>query len=297
MGKGPYTDDKYQFKFNFINKIPPGVTLVSKNVFTGEVKHVQAGDKGISKVTKAVFANWFPWIQTKYVSSLSKTIDYKEFGYVTSDRVTLMVDIACEVRIVDAAKFEFESATISEQLKTTINDVVRKVMISHSVSDVLNKNFDLYSLIKPKLDDFKNKYGLEIRSVELQNIKLPDGVKKSYEQKLTTKADVERIRRIGQANAEAERFSLENKKISDELDVAKKSKEAEIDVAKKAGESKVELDQLQRLMEIIKGCSKEDLELLAKIAPAMLVDNGRHLFVQGQAVDASTKDSSSSKSK
>ena len=286
MGKGPYTDDKYQFKFNFINKIPPGVTLVSKNVFTGEVKHVQAGDKGISKVTKAVFANWFPWIQTKYVSSLSKTIDYKEFGYVTSDRVTLMVDIACEVRIVDAAKFEFESATISEQLKTTINDVVRKVMISHSVSDVLNKNFDLYSLIKPKLDDFKNKYGLEIRSVELQNIKLPDGVKKSYEQKLTTDADVERIRRIGQANAEAERFSLENRKISNELDVAKK-----------AGESKVELDQLQRLMEIIKGCSKEDLELLAKIAPAMLVDNGRHLFVQGQAVDASAKDSSSPKSK
>ena len=40
MGKGPYTDDKYQFKFNFINKIPPGVTLVSKNVFTGEVKRV-----------------------------------------------------------------------------------------------------------------------------------------------------------------------------------------------------------------------------------------------------------------
>lgn len=286
MGKGPYTDDKYQFKFNFINKIPPGVTLVSKNVFTGEVKHVQAGDKGISKVTKAVFANWFPWIQTKYVSSLSKTIDYKEFGYVTSDRVTLMVDIACEVRIVDAAKFEFESATISEQLKTTINDVVRKVMISHSVSDVLNKNFDLYSLIKPKLDNFKNKYGLEIRSVELQNIKLPDGVKKSYEQKLTTDADVERIRRIGQANAEAERFSLENKKISNELDVAKK-----------AGESKVELDQLQRLMEIIKGCSKEDLELLAKIAPAMLVDNGRHLFVQGQGAEVPARDSSSPKSK
>ena len=290
MGKGPYADDKYQFKFNFINKIPPGVTLVSKNVFTGEVKHVQAGDKGISKVTKAVFANWFPWIQTKYVSSLSKTIDYKEFGYVTSDRVTLMVDIACEVRIVDAAKFEFESATISEQLKTTINDAVREVMISHSVSDVLNKNFGLYSLIKPKLDNFKNKYGLEIRSVELQNIKLPDGVKKSYEQKLTTDADVERIRRIGQANAEAQ-------SAMNAVDIDKKSREADIDVAKKAGESKVELDQLQRLMEIIKGCSKEDLELLAKIAPAMLVDNGRHLFVQGQAVDASAKDSSSPKSK
>ena len=290
MGKGPYADDKYQFKFNFINKIPPGVTLVSKNVFTGEVKHVQAGDKGISKVTKAVFATWFPWIQTKYVSSLSKTIDYKEFGYVTSDRVTLMVDIACEVRIVDAAKFEFESATISEQLKTTINDAVREVMISHSVSDVLNKNFGLYSLIKPKLDNFKNKYGLEIRSVELQNIKLPDGVKKSYEQKLTTDADVERIRRIGQANAEAQ-------SAMNAVDIDKKSREADIDVAKKAGESKVELDQLQRLMEIIKGCSKEDLELLAKIAPAMLVDNGRHLFVQGQAVDASAKDSSSPKSK
>ena len=103
---------------------------------------------------------------------------------------------------------------------------------------------------------------------------------------MTTDADVERIRRIGQANAEAERFSLENRKISNELDVAKK-----------AGESKVELDQLQRLMEIIKGCSKEDLELLAKIAPAMLVDNGRHLFVQGQAVDAPARDSSSPKSK
>lgn len=279
MGKGPYTDDKYQFKFNFINKIPPGVTLVSKNVFTGEVKHVQAGDKGISKVTKAVFANWFPWIQTKYVSSLSKTIDYKEFGYVTSDRVTLMVDIACEVRIVDAAKFEFESATISEQLKTTINDVVRKVMISHSVSDVLNKNFDLYSLIKPRLDNFKNKYGLEIRSVELQNIKLPDGVKKSYEQKLTTKADADRIREIGEATAYAKKL------------------DTDVDINKKRMESGIEIEQLQRLMEIVKDCSKEDLELLAKIAPAMLVDNGRHLFVQGQAVDASAKDTSSPKSK
>lgn len=279
MGKGPYADDKYQFKFNFINKIPPGVTLVSKNVFTGEVKHVQAGDKGISKVTKAVFATWFPWIQTKYVSSLAKTIDYKEFGYVTSDRVTLMVDIACEVRIVDAAKFEFESATISEQLKTTINDVVRKVMISHSVSDVLNKNFDLYSLIKPRLDNFKNKYGLEIRSVELQNIKLPDGVKKSYEQKLTTKADADRIREIGEATAYAKKL------------------DTDVDINKKRMESGIEIEQLQRLMEIVKDCSKEDLELLAKIAPAMLVDNGRHLFVQGQAVDASAKDTSSPKSK
>lgn len=279
MGKGPYADDKYQFKFNFINKIPPGVTLVSKNVFTGEVKHVQAGDKGISKVTKAVFATWFPWIQTKYVSSLAKTIDYKEFGYVTSDRVTLMVDIACEVRIVDAAKFEFVSATISEQLKTTINDVVRKVMISHSVSDVLNKNFDLYSLIKPRLDNFKNKYGLEIRSVELQNIKLPDGVKKSYEQKLTTKADADRIREIGEATAYAKKL------------------DTDVDINKKRMESGIEIEQLQRLMEIVKDCSKEDLELLAKIAPAMLVDNGRHLFVQGQAVDASAKDTSSPKSK
>lgn len=271
MGKGPYADDKYQFKFNFINKIPPGVTLVSKNVFTGEVKHVQAGDKGISKVTKAVFATWFPWIQTKYVSSLAKTIDYKEFGYVTSDRVTLMVDIACEVRIVDAAKFEFESATISEQLKTTINDVVRKVMISHSVSDVLNKNFDLYSLIKPRLDNFKNKYGLEIRSVELQNIKLPDGVKKSYEQKLTTDADVERIRRIGQANAEAQ-------SAMNAVDIDKKSREADIDVAKKAGESKVELDQLQRLLEIIKGCSKEEKETLLTMYP-VLAKNAEHIFL------------------
>lgn len=271
MGKGPYADDKYQFKFNFINKIPPGVTLVSKNVFTGEVKHVQAGDKGISKVTKAVFATWFPWIQTKYVSSLAKTIDYKEFGYVTSDRVTLMVDIACEVRIVDAAKFEFVSATISEQLKTTINDVVRKVMISHSVSDVLNKNFDLYSLIKPRLDNFKNKYGLEIRSVELQNIKLPDGVKKSYEQRLTTDADVERIRRIGKANAEAQ-------SAMNAVDIDKKSKEAEIDVAKKAGESKVELDQLQRLMEIIKGCSKEEKETLLTMYP-VLAKNAEHIFL------------------
>ena len=36
---GPYTEDKYQFKFNFINQVPPGVMLVSKNVLTGEVKN------------------------------------------------------------------------------------------------------------------------------------------------------------------------------------------------------------------------------------------------------------------
>ena len=62
-------------------------------------------------------------------------------------------------------------------------------------------------------------------------------------------------------------------------------------------ESGIEIEQLQRLMEIVKDCSKEDLELLAKIAPAMLVDNGRHLFVQGQGVEVPARDSSSPKSK
>lgn len=263
MAKGPYTDDKYQYRFNFINKVPHGVILVSKNIFTGEVKNVQAGDKGISNFSgaKAIVATWFPWLQTKYVSSLAQTVDYKEFSYLSSDRVTLFVDIACEVKIVDGAKYEFVSSSVNEQLKATIDEAVRRAIISNDASTILSKNFDLYSAIKPDLDRFKEEYGVEITKTKLQNIKLPDGVRKSYEQRLTTNADVERIKAVGEANAYAKKLDMK------------------VDIAKKENESRIEVDQMKEFLNIVKNLSDDEKDFITKVSPAIFGKNTEFVYL------------------
>ena len=258
---GPYTEDKYQFKFNFINQVPPGVMLVSKNVLTGEVKNVEVGDPGISKTLglKAMMTTWFPWIKTKYVSSLSETVDYKEFGYTTKDKAVVMIDIACEVRIVDAAKYEFVSASINKQLKAIVDSSVRQVFCSKTVDELLDTNFNLYNEIRPELDNFKDTYGVEISRVDLQNLKLPAKIRENYEASLATEA----IKKVGEAEAYV------------------KKQASDVEIALKQKENDLELNQLERLLEIIKNASKEDLEALAKIAPAMFSDDITHLFVYG----------------
>ena len=277
---GPYTEDKYQFKFNFINQIPPGVMLVSKNVLTGEVKNVEVGDPGISKTLglKAMMTTWFPWIKTKYVSSLSETVDYKEFGYTTKDKAVVMIDIACEVRIVDAAKYEFVSASINKQLKVIIDSAIRKAISNKTVDELLDTNFNLYNEIKPELDNFKDTYGVEISRVDLQNLKLPAKIRENYETSLATDA----IKKVGEAEAYV-------KKQASDVEIAKMKAELEAKADLKQKENNLELDQLERLLKIIKNSSKEDLEALAKIAPAMLLDNSKQLFVHSNSSDVSNE--------
>ena len=203
---GPYTEDKYQFKFNFINQVPPGVALITKNTLTGEVKNVGDAKSGVSNLLgmKAIMTTWFPWIQTKYVTILPKTIDYKEFAYDTKDRIRLTVDLACEVRITDPAKFEYSTLTINKQLKTTIDDAVRRVMLTNDVDTIMDKSFDLYNEIKPDLDAFKAEYGLEISKLRVQNIKLPEGTRRGYEQKLTAAAEAQSIKEKVKAENEGQ---------------------------------------------------------------------------------------------
>ena len=203
---GPYTEDKYQFKFNFINQIPPGVALITKNTLTGEVKNVEDKNSGVSFLPgmKAVVTTKFPWIQTKYVTILPKTIEYLEFEYDTKDRIRLVLDLSCEVKITNPAKFEYSTLTINKQLKSTVDSSIRRVMVSNVVDTIMDKSFDLFNAIKPDLDAFKAEYGLEILKLKIKNIKLPEGTRRSYEQKLTAAAEAQSIKEKVKAKREGQ---------------------------------------------------------------------------------------------
>lgn len=203
---GPYTEDKYQFKFNFINQIPPGVALITKNTLTGEVKNVEDKNSGVSFLPgmKAVVTTKFPWIQTKYVTILPKTIEYLEFEYDTKDRIRLVLDLSCEVKITNPAKFEYSTLTINEQLKSTVDSSIRRVMVSNAVDTIMDKSFDLFNAIKSDLDAFKAEYGLEILKLKIKNIKLPEGTRRGYEQKLTAAAEAQSIKEKVKAKREGQ---------------------------------------------------------------------------------------------
>lgn len=277
MANNPYSDDKYQFKFNFITKLPPGVILVSQNVFTGEVKNVSVSDPGISNLfgLKKIFINWFPWVKTKYITALSKTLDYTEGNYITKDRVNLTVDISAEVRIVEGGKYEYESSTVSERLKNVIDGAVRRTIIKYTADDILNSNFDLNGLVRPDLDAFKDKYGVEVVDITLQNLRFSSDVSKSFEKKFTAATDAAIIREMGQANADVQEKM-------NRIEIEKERAKAGVAVSAEKARNENEINQMNQLLELIKNCGPEQFEQLSKLAYPMLLNNGgnKHLFVQ-----------------
>lgn len=273
-----YSSDKFKYKVHLIGKIPAGVALVSRNLFTGEVKMVSYGQDGVDKFLglKGWYAS-LPWVQTKYFSTLSKPIDYAAWKYMTMDRIMITIDLAAEVRIVDNVKYELKSSDVSKQLKIMIDSATRKVIASKTTEEVVKGSFNLQDELASELIAFKYEYGVEITKLKLQNVVLPPEVQKSYESAFAIKPDTERIREVGKAEADATRQK-------DYAEIDKKEKLTKIEIDKIKDINSAEVKQVSDMIDLLtknKDLSPEQLEILSFLAPSILAKNTEFVYLYG----------------
>ena len=126
------------------------------------------------KVADAGLTIIFPFIDhvRSVVSLKQQTMDVPPQGVITSDNVTITVDIVAFYKITDPAKAVYEIQSLKKGIEylaiTTIRDIVGKMELDETFSsrDVINDK------LRVILDEATDPWGIKVENVELKDIKL-----------------------------------------------------------------------------------------------------------------------------
>ncbi len=130
-------------------------------------------------------------------------IDVPKQEVITKDNVTVGVDAVVYFRVVDAPKSVLENTnyiiSTSQFAQAALRDVAGQV----DMDDLLSKRDDISRQIKEIVDAETDKWGVDIQSVKLQNIELPNDMKRA----MAKQAEAERERRANVINADGEKLA------------------------------------------------------------------------------------------
>lgn len=152
--------------------------------------------------TRSPGLTWiFPGIQRMIKVDLRiLTVDIPRQEVITKDNVTVNLDAVVYYQVSDADKAtldiqDYRKATLT-YAQATMRDVVGEV----DLDTLLTERDQLSKDIKVIVDKFTDKWGINVDTIKIQNIELPQDMKRA----MAAQAEAERERRAVIINAEGE---------------------------------------------------------------------------------------------
>lgn len=148
-----------------------------------------------------------PVIQTfQKVDTRIDVIDVPDQDAITKDNVSIRINAVLYYRIISSKdaiiKVENYGYAISQLAQTTMRNVVGEV----TLDELLSKRDLLSQKIKSIVDKTSETWGIDVVSVDLKHIELPEQMKRS----MAREAESERERRAVIIQAEGEKIASEN---------------------------------------------------------------------------------------
>ncbi len=147
-----------------------------------------------------------PVFQTmRKVDIRSTPVDVPKQEVITKDNVTLGVDAVVFFRVVDAQKAVLETSNYIYATSQFAQAALRDVIGNVEMDDLLSQREEVSQQIKVVVDSETEKWGIDIENVKIQNIELPQDMKRA----MAKQAEAERERRANIINADGEKISAE----------------------------------------------------------------------------------------
>lgn len=141
--------------------------------------------------------------QMTKVDVRSTPVDVPKQEVITKDNVTIGIDAVVYFRAVDPAKAVLETThyayATSQYAQAALRDVVGNV----ELDELLGKREEISAQIKKIVDAETDKWGIDVENVKLQNIELPQDMKRA----MAKQAEAERERRANVINADGEKMA------------------------------------------------------------------------------------------
>lgn len=288
-----------QYKVGFYRSVPQNCVLVRRNRFTKKLYTVNEIDsrhpdeyddngkiKKYGQFKTGGFHLMPPFItESIFVPVIDRTIDYPKAEYYTEDGIAANVDIALKVRIVDPENYlKFGKHQLDQ-----LNVLTQNLLIEY----IKNKNFHELSSGRINLDefdkptpgqnggvkegaykDFAKRYGIEVKSVQLKSIKLPEKLQKLYDDKIEEekKREAQEVRlkaETQRVEAEANMAAIRGRGAAEEY---KLMEQAKIDMS---------IKELKQIQSILSTDSMSDSEKVDMMKTVFAAKNGTYLHFGG----------------
>lgn len=135
------------------------------------------------------------------VDQRTNTIDIPKQEVITSDNVTVNVDAVVYFRVNDAEKAILEVTNYIYATSQFAQAALRDVTGNIELDSLLGKRDEVSNQIKSIVDAQTDKWGIDVESVKIQNIELPQDMKRA----MAKQAEAERERRAVIITAEGEK--------------------------------------------------------------------------------------------
>ena len=131
----------------------------------------------------------------------TNTIDIPKQEVITKDNVTVNVDAVVYFRVNDSKKAVLEVANFVYASSQFAQAALRDVTGNVDLDDLLSKRDEVSQQIEQIVDAETEKWGIDIENVKIQNIELPQDMKRA----MAKQAEAERERRAVIITAEGEK--------------------------------------------------------------------------------------------
>lgn len=160
-----------------------------------------------------------PVFQNMYrVDQRTNTIDVPKQEVITKDNVTVNVDAVVYFRVTNADKAVLEVANYIYASSQFAQAALRDVTGNVDLDELLSERDRVSQQIEKIVDAETEKWGIDIENVKIQNIELPQDMKRA----MARQAEAERDRRAVVIDAEGERQAA--KGIADAAEILAKAK-------------------------------------------------------------------------
>lgn len=178
------------------------------------IRQIDQYEKGIKftfgKFSKIMEPGWnivLPIFQSfKKVDIRTKAVDVPDQEGITKDNISVKVNAVIYYRINDASKavlaVEDYYYAVSQLAQTTMRNIVGQV----ELDELLSSREEISKKIKDIVDEVSDAWGIDVESVELKDITLPEGMKRV----IGAQAEAEREKRAVIIRSEGELAASEN---------------------------------------------------------------------------------------
>jgi regulator of protease activity HflC (stomatin/prohibitin superfamily) len=142
-----------------------------------------------------------PFIDRLYVVDMRmQVIQLKGQTTITKDNISVSIDTVVFTKVEDPEKVILQIEDYKDAVAKYAQTSIRDIMGKYSLDDLLMKREEVANAFKDKVDELSKVWGVDINKAEIQDISLPDDMKRA----LAVKAEAEREAQSVVIKADAE---------------------------------------------------------------------------------------------